>query len=77
LVDPELLDAHRRMLPEETPRPADPVDTVLLAGLAKLEEEETLDGALARLTTMERTAILADGRGIDRLVALARCPGVT
>jgi membrane glycosyltransferase len=76
LVDPELLDAHRRMLPEERRGRRDPVDTVLLAGLAKLEEEETLDGALARLTTMEKTAILA-GRGIDRLVALARCPTVT
>jgi len=48
---------------------------VLLVGLAKLEEEETLDGAMARLTTAEKTAVLADGRGIDRLVALARPSG--
>jgi hypothetical protein len=50
---------------------------VLLVGLAKLEEEETLEGALARLTTIEKTAVLADRRGIDRLVALMRCPSVT
>jgi membrane glycosyltransferase len=76
LVDPELLDAHRRMLPQESRLRRDPVDTVLLTGLAKLEEEETLDGALARLTTIEKTAVLADGRGIDRLVALANCRSV-
>jgi len=30
---------------------------------------------MARLTTAEKTAVLADGRGIDRLVALARSSG--
>ena len=77
LADPKLLDAHRRMLPQERRARRDPVDTVLLSGLAKLEEEETLDEALARLTTTETTAVLANGRGVDRLVALANCRSIT
>jgi len=75
LENPVLLNAHRRMLPQGRRPRLDPVDVVLLVGLAKLEEEETLDGAMARLTTAEKTAVLADGRGIDRLVALARSSG--
>ncbi|MBO0737058.1 MAG: glucans biosynthesis glucosyltransferase MdoH, partial [Alphaproteobacteria bacterium] len=71
LEDPVLLEAHRRMVPEEHRARHDPPDAVLLVGLAKLDEEETLDGALASLTTPEKTAVLADHRGIDRLLALA------
>lgn len=75
LEDPVLLNAHRRMLPRGRRPRLDPVDAVLLVGLAKLDEEETLDDAMARLTTPEKIAVLADGRGVDRLIALSRSSG--
>ena len=72
-----LLDAHRQMVPQEPRARHDPPDAVLLVGLAKLAEEETLDTALARLTTPEKTAVLADRGGIDRLLALTQSPRTT
>jgi membrane glycosyltransferase len=71
LHDPALLDAHRRMLPPARRPRLDPIDATLLTGLTKLHEAETLAGALSALTPTERSAVLADAHGLDRLVDLA------
>jgi membrane glycosyltransferase len=70
--DPVLLDLHRDMLPPPRRPRLDPPDPVLLVGLAKLDEAPSLDAAAAELSTAEKTAILADRRGIERLSALSR-----
>jgi len=74
LTDPALLDAHRRMLPPQRRPGRDPIDATLLVGLAKLEEATDLDQALASLSKTETAAVLADARGIDRMVELERAP---
>ncbi len=74
LADPELFAAHRRMLPPPRQRRADPVDADLLVGLIKVEEAESLDEALAVLTSRETAAVLADPRGLDLLAALIAPP---
>jgi membrane glycosyltransferase len=74
LRDKRLVAAHRRMLPPPRRR-GDPIDAVLLVGLAKLAEAETLVAATGALTTAELAAVLGDPGGIDRLVALAHEAG--
>lgn len=74
LADPELFAAHRRMLPPPRQRRAGPVDADLLVGLLKVEEAESLDEALAVLTSRETAAVLADRRGLDLLAALNAPP---
>ncbi|MGE0714557.1 MAG: glucans biosynthesis glucosyltransferase MdoH [Alphaproteobacteria bacterium] len=71
-ADDRLLDAHRGMLPPPRRRRAQPVDAHLAVGLAKLDEADTLDEALAALDARERLAVLCDRAGLDRLAALAR-----
>jgi membrane glycosyltransferase len=66
--DPRLLAAHRAMLPPQRKRKS---DTDLAFGLAKLDESDDLDAALAELSVKELGAVLSDARGVDRLVALA------
>lgn len=69
--EPDLLEAHRRMLPPPRRPRVDPFDPVLLLGLAKLEEAESLTEALGGLTRAELAAVLADARGLARMEALA------
>ncbi len=70
LADPALLAAHRAMLPPPRRPRIDPIDATLLTGLARLDEAETLADAIAALSLREKAAVLADARGIERLVAL-------
>jgi membrane glycosyltransferase len=74
LYDKSLLDAHRRMLQPPRTRRQGPVDVPLVVGLAKLEEADTLEGAWEELNTVEKTAVLADASGLDRLLRIARAP---
>ena len=67
-ADPRLLAAHRAMLPPQRKRKS---DTDLAFGLAKLDESDDLDAALAELSAKELSAVLSDARGVDRLVILA------
>jgi membrane glycosyltransferase len=71
LGDPRLREAHRAMLPPPRRPRVDPLDPVLLVGLAKLSEAETLAGAMASLSSAETAAVLADGGGLSRLAELA------
>ncbi len=71
LRDPALLDAHRRMLPPPRRPRLDPVDAILLVGLARAAEAETLDDALAGMSRAEKAAVLGDAGGLERLLALA------
>jgi membrane glycosyltransferase len=68
--DQELLAAHRAMLRSRARRRGE-VDVALVVGLAKLDDIDSLDDALHSLTRRELAAVLGDGRGLDRLVALA------
>ncbi|MFC5066440.1 glucans biosynthesis glucosyltransferase MdoH [Flaviflagellibacter deserti] len=73
-ADERLLEAHRAMLPPRSTRKTGGISGDLAIGLAKLDEAEGegLDVALSDLTAKEFAALLADSRGVDRLVALAR-----
>jgi membrane glycosyltransferase len=72
LLDPVLLDAHRRMLPAPRQPGRDPIDVTLLVGRAKLDEVADLHAALVTLTTAEKAALLADPHGLNRLECLAK-----
>ncbi len=73
-ADPVLLEAHLRMLPPERRARDGPVSVPLVVARAKLEEAETLDGALPELTRAELTAALGDRRALAGLVDLSRSP---
>jgi membrane glycosyltransferase len=70
LRDPQLMSAHRAMLPKQ-PRRRGEIDVALVVGLAKLDEMDTLADALDRLSRTELAAVIGDERGLERLVALA------
>jgi membrane glycosyltransferase len=70
LRDQELLAAHRAMLRQRARRRGE-VDVALVVGLAKLDDIDSLADALHSLTQRELVAVLGNGRGLDRLVALA------
>jgi membrane glycosyltransferase len=70
LRDPDLLAAHRQMLPPGRRPGIDPLNVALLTGTAKLAEAECLDSVWPKLDTAEKTAVLSDGQALDRLVAL-------
>jgi membrane glycosyltransferase len=70
LGDPELLAAHRAMLPAPRVRRRDPIEPALVMGLARLDDTDTLEEAAA-LPQRELAAVLADATGLDRLAALA------
>jgi membrane glycosyltransferase len=70
LRDPELLAAHRQMLPPGRRPGVDPLDVPLLTGTAKLGEAERLGAVWPTLSTPERAAVLSDRRGLEALVAL-------
>ncbi len=71
LCDPELLAAHRRMLPPPRRPRSDPFDASLLIGRAKLEEATSLAEAWSALERSERLAVLADAAALDQLASLA------
>ena len=71
LRDHELLQAHKAMLPAPRRARVDPIDATLALGRAKLEEEETLESALAALSAPELAAVLGDAAALRRLSELA------
>src|SRR5258708_7712775 len=70
LADPELLAAHRALLPKLIQRKRGDVDVALVVALAKLDDCATLTQARETLTRQETMALLSDARGVDRLAAL-------
>jgi membrane glycosyltransferase len=72
--DRGLLEAHRAMLPPPRRPRVDPIDPVLVQARARLDEAETLEGALAVLPAAELTAVLADAAALERLCALGGAP---
>jgi membrane glycosyltransferase len=70
LRDPELLAAHRQMLPPGRRPGVDPLDVPLLTGTTKLAEAGRLGAVWPTLTTAERAAVLSDRRALETLVAL-------
>jgi membrane glycosyltransferase len=70
LRDPRLLAAHKAMLPPQRRPRVDPMDAVIALGRAKVEEAETLDGALAALSSAELAGVLGDTAALQRLAAL-------
>ncbi|HEY0425958.1 MAG TPA: glucans biosynthesis glucosyltransferase MdoH [Rhodopila sp.] len=71
LHDPELLAAHRRMLPPARRPGIDPLNIPLVIGAARLSEAAILDTVWPTLSAAEKTAVLSDGPAIDRLVMLS------
>jgi membrane glycosyltransferase len=59
------------MLPAPRRPRVDPLDATLAMGRAKVEEAETLESALAALSTPELAAVLGDAAALQRLSALA------
>jgi membrane glycosyltransferase len=76
-ADPELLAAHRRMLPPPRRRGRDPIDPALVLGLARVADVDTLEAATAALDRRELAAVLANADGLDRLAMLARDAGAS
>jgi membrane glycosyltransferase len=70
LNNPELLAAHRQMLPPGRRPGIDPLDVPLLTGSAKLAEASCLDTAWPTLNAAEKAAILSDEHGLKQLVTL-------
>jgi membrane glycosyltransferase len=71
LAEPELMAAHRAMLPNEGRRSRGEITEARLVGLAKLEDADDLEEALRVLSPAEKTAVLGDRTALDRLSALA------
>jgi membrane glycosyltransferase len=74
-ADPELLAAHRRMLPPPRRRGRDPIDPALVLGLARIADADTIEAAEAALDHRELAAVLTDAAGLDQLAMLARLGG--
>jgi membrane glycosyltransferase len=70
LRDPELLVAHRRMLPPPRRPGIDPLNVPLLTGTARLAEARDLASVWPTLDAAERTAVLSDPAALDQLLAL-------
>jgi membrane glycosyltransferase len=70
LLDPDLLAAHRRMLPPARRPGIDPLNIPLVTGAARLSEAAILDTVWPTLSAAEMTAVLSDEAAIDRLVML-------
>ncbi len=74
LADPDLLHAHRAMQPPARGRREGPIPVALVLARARLDEADTLDEALLAMTPAELAAVLADPRGLARLVELQTAP---
>jgi len=68
--EPRLMAAHMAMLPPPRRPRVDPIDATLALAMAKLEEADTLEAAIAALSTTELTAALAEAGALQRLSAL-------
>lgn len=73
MQDPDLLAAHREMLPQPRRRWVDPLEIPLLTGRAILEEAPSFALAWARMTKEQQAACLADGSTLDIIVERAQC----
>ncbi|MCJ2119361.1 glucans biosynthesis glucosyltransferase MdoH [Methylobacterium sp. J-001] len=69
-ADPDLAEAHARMLPVGVSRPRGVIDPDQTLATAKVCEAETVTEAQAWLTPKERMALLHDRALLDRLVRL-------
>ncbi|SDN15234.1 membrane glycosyltransferase [Methylobacterium phyllostachyos] len=70
-ADPDLADAHTRMLPPGRDRPRGAIDPDRTLAAAKIAEAETVEEVRMWLTPRERMALLNDRTLVDRLVRLA------
>jgi membrane glycosyltransferase len=68
--DPDLAEAHARMLPVARSRPRGAIDPDQTLATAKICEAETVADAQAWLSAKERSALLQDRALVDRLVRL-------
>ena len=68
--DPALLAAHRAMLPRAAKTLPNELDAPLVMGRARVAAATSLAEALNALTRAEKAALLADGEGLDALLAL-------
>jgi membrane glycosyltransferase len=66
--DVGLREVHLAMLPA-SPRRSE--NAFLATGLAKLDEAQTVEQAVASLTNPEKSAVLGDPAGIARLIGLS------
>jgi membrane glycosyltransferase len=71
LAEPDLLEAHRRMMPAVTPRRAQAVDVALAVAHARLDLAQSPAEALAAMTPAEQLACLSDPVSLNKLVDLA------
>jgi membrane glycosyltransferase len=69
-ADPDLLAAHRRMLPPPRRPRLDPLDVPLAVALARIAEAESRADLDPGLPRAERLAVLGDAVALDRLMAL-------
>jgi membrane glycosyltransferase len=76
LFDPELLGAHRDMLPPPRQRWTDALEVPLLTGRAKVEEAPSVAAAWAAMSSEEKAACLADGPALEAIVVRSREAGV-
>ena len=65
--EPSLCAAHLRMLPPMRRRSENPV---LATGLAKLEEADSVEDAVATLSRAEKAAVLGSTSGLERLAQM-------
>jgi membrane glycosyltransferase len=75
LFDPELLAAHRDMLPPPRQRWTDALEVPLLTGRAKVEEAPSVAAAWAAMSSEEKAACLADGPALEAIVVRSREAG--
>jgi membrane glycosyltransferase len=70
--DPDLLAAHRDMLPQPRHPWVEPLEIPLLTGRATLDEAPSLTMAWERMTKEEQAACLADGPALNVIVKRAQ-----
>jgi membrane glycosyltransferase len=67
--DPALLEAHRQMIPARQTRRRGDIDVHFVVALAKINEAESREEAIALLNARETSAVLANRDALDRLLA--------
>jgi len=72
LENPKLFEAHVSMLPARRRRGEGAISIPLVVGRAKVEEADTLEGALRTLSAAELMALISDESALARLAMLAR-----
>ena len=70
--DPDVLAAHRAMMPGGKARRRGEFDVDLLVGLAKIDDSDSLEEAADLLTPKEKFAVLSDSHAMERLMAKRR-----